>query len=204
MHTIRECLDSSCAFRFPAELDHPIGNVCPKCGKRTTTVAKFASQLVPEAVSTNPKRHIVGILDNIRSIHNVGACFRTADGAGLRHLYLCGITATPDHRKVAKTALGSEQAVAWSYHPNALHLAGQLKETGYQLWALEGGTHAENLLTTTILDERIALIVGNEVSGVDPALLVMCDQIVALPMRGIKASLNVGTAFGVAAYRLTG
>ncbi|MGB1252985.1 MAG: RNA methyltransferase [Candidatus Promineifilaceae bacterium] len=204
MHTIRECTNPTCQFRFPAESDHPIGNVCPKCDGVTVVDQQFAAQLVPTAVSDRAKRQVVGVLDNIRSIHNVGACFRTADGAGLTNLYLCGITATPAHRKVAKTALGSEQAVAWSHHHNALHLVERLKKEGYQLWALEGGTQAESLLTSVLPEGPIAIVVGNEVSGVDPAILALCDRVVALPMRGVKASLNVSTAFGIAAYRLTG
>ena len=203
MHTIRECSAPNCLFRFPAEPDHPTAHKCPKCGEPTEVRARFESQLVPTGISTETQRHIVGVLDNIRSIHNVGACFRTADGAGLLHLYLCGITATPHHRKVAKTALGSEKSVDWSYHHNALRLAHRLKADGYQLWAVEGGAHATNLFSSVIPDSRIALIVGNEISGVDPAILAVCDGVVALPKRGVKASLNVGIAFGVAVYQLT-
>jgi 23S rRNA (guanosine2251-2'-O)-methyltransferase len=154
------------------------------------------------AVPYRPTIH--ALLDNIRSIYNVGSLFRTADGAAISHLHLCGITATPQQPKVAKTALGADQVVPWTYHANGPDAAAAIKRQGFRLWALEGGLRAVSLLEA--LPARagppILLIAGNETAGVDPAILDQCDQVFFLPMLGIKGSLNVATAFGIAAYFL--
>jgi tRNA G18 (ribose-2'-O)-methylase SpoU len=145
------------------------------------------------------------LLDNWRSLFNVGAAFRTADGAGVRHLYLCGITATPDtQRKLAKTALGAEQAVPWSYHPDAVQLAAALRDEGAQLWVLERADHAQSLFDINCLPAHssVVLAAGNEVIGVDPGLVAVADQVIQLPMLGSKQSLNVAVALSIATYWL--
>jgi 23S rRNA (guanosine2251-2'-O)-methyltransferase len=148
-------------------------------------------------------RHVEALLDNIRSIYNVGSMLRTADGAGLRHLHLCGITPPPDHPKIAKTALGAEQAVGWTRYANGLETAVSLQQRGYQLWALEGAPDAQPLLATAVPPHApILLIVGNELAGVDPGILAVCDKVLYIPMQGLKHSLNVASAFAVAAYHL--
>lgn len=130
--------------------------------------------------------------------------FRTADGTGLRHLYLCGYTPTPDNAKVGKTALGAEQMIAWSHHPDGVQLAHSLLGQGKRLIALEGGTRAEPIteLAHAGDGESFILVVGNEVSGIDPGILEICERVVSLPMKGSKESLNVAVAFGVAVYLL--
>jgi tRNA G18 (ribose-2'-O)-methylase SpoU len=147
---------------------------------------------------------VEALLDNIRSIYNVGSMFRTADGAGIRHLHLCGMTATPEQPKVVKTALGAEQAVGWTFHPNGLEAAEGLQKQGYRLWALEGGRRAEPLFAAQVdpAGPPILLVVGNEVAGVDPAILERCERVLSIPMSGVKQSLNVVVAFGIAAYFL--
>jgi tRNA G18 (ribose-2'-O)-methylase SpoU len=144
------------------------------------------------------------LLDNIRSSFNVGAMFRTADGAGVSHLHLCGITPAPDHPKVAKTALGAEYSVPWTQYWDALEAAASLKQGGFELWALEGGPRAESIFEVTeeLPDKPLLLVVGNEVSGVDPGLLALCERVVSIPMQGAKQSLNVAVAFGIAVYTL--
>lgn len=144
------------------------------------------------------------LLDNIRSIYNVGAMLRTADGAGIRRLHLCGITASPDHPKVAKTALGAQDAVPWAAYPNSLDAADFLLREGYELWGLESGARAESLFGVQAPPEqtRLVLVVGNELAGIDPALLARCHRVLAIPMHGVKASLNAAVAFGIAAYYL--
>jgi tRNA G18 (ribose-2'-O)-methylase SpoU len=144
------------------------------------------------------------VLDNLRSAYNVGSIVRTADGAGISHLYLCGITATLDHPKVAKTALSAEASVKSSYHPNALTLVSDLKSKGMYLAALESRPGAVSLFDPTLRIPAMpsVLIVGNELLGIDPAILELCDQVVALPMMGTKRSLNVVVAFGIASYWL--
>jgi 23S rRNA (guanosine2251-2'-O)-methyltransferase len=151
------------------------------------------------------------LLDNIRSAWNVGSIFRTADGLGVSKLYLCGITPTPGNEAVRKTSLGAEETVAWEYSRNALETAKKLKGEGYRVIALE--QDKRSIPIDTLVPERSAaqskgmltkdvLILGNEVSGVDPGLLDLCDRIVHIPMRGHKRSFNVEVAFAIAAYTL--
>lgn len=150
---------------------------------------------------------VCGVLDNLRSAFNVGSIFRIADGAGLTALHLCGYTATPAQSKVAKTALGAETNIDWAYHPNGLKAIEQLKAEGWRIIALEAHPHAHALFDTAAWmapGVPMALVVGNEVTGIDPHLLACADQIVQLPMAGIKGSLNVAVAFGIAAYWLQG
>jgi 23S rRNA (guanosine2251-2'-O)-methyltransferase len=206
---IRQCENPECRFRFPVEQGSLKGRRCPRCGALTQVVdLPNINRSVERFTEAPAAPQIEALLDNVRSTFNVGAMFRTADGAGLRHLHLCGITPTPDNPKIAKTALGAEQSVPWSQHLNALDAALFLKEKGLRLWALEGGPQAQSLFTATPRVDRslpalpILLVVGNEVSGVDPGLLALCERVVAIPMQGSKRSLNVAIAFGVAVYFL--
>jgi len=186
-------------------------NRCPRCGASAEIVAELAQrdQTEPRAVSADPPRqHVEALLDNIRSIYNVGSIFRTADGAGVRRLHLCGITPTPDHVKVAKTALGAEQAVPWRAYNNAVDAVVGLKNEGYVILALEEGMSADQKLSFSkklsfSTDQPVLLVVGNEITGIDPGVLALADHGFSIPMRGVKRSLNVATAFGIAAYGLT-
>ena len=144
---------------------------------------------------------LVGLLDNIRSIHNVGSMFRSADGAGVAHLYLAGITATPDHSRLAKAALGADESVPWAYYANGLDAVAHLRANNFQLWALENLdiSHAASS-SPSLVPPKLALIVGNERAGIDPAILRECDALLSLPMAGRKSSLNAAVAFGIALY----
>jgi 23S rRNA (guanosine2251-2'-O)-methyltransferase len=144
------------------------------------------------------------LLDNVRSVFNVGSIFRSADGAGFDRLYLCGVTPTPANPKLAKTALGAHNAIPWETSPNAVDLALRLRAEGCHLWALEEGPAAEPLLHAPPPSSNTVLVVGSEVAGVDPGLLSLCERTLAIPMRGAKRSLNVATAFGIAALILAG
>jgi len=145
------------------------------------------------------------LMDNIRSAWNVGSILRSADGFGFDHAYLCGISPTPENEAVTKTSLGAEDLVTWSYHKDAVKLVKGLKKEGWRILALEEDERAKEL---GIKDEgrrmngKTVLIVGNEVTGVDPGLLDLCDEIFYIQMRGEKKSFNVGIAFGIAAYAL--
>ena len=151
-----------------------------------------------------PRFELVALLDNIRSIHNVGSMFRTAEGACVRCLHLAGITATPEHPRLAKAALGAQSTVDWRFHPNAVDAATALKSGGYELLALE--RHTESTYTFPGDDRpgkhKLVLVVGNEKAGIDPAVLALCDRSLALPMLGQKSSLNAAVAFGIAVYYL--
>src|SRR5690606_8265961 len=145
--------------------------------------------------------------DNVRSLTNVGSMFRTADGVGIRHMHLGGFTPTPEHPKFAKTALGAERSVAWSHCPDPAATAEALVAAGKRLWALEGGPRSSDLFDLLGAaggpeDPAIVLVLGHEVSGVDPRILDRCERIARIPMAGIKGSLNVSVAFGIASYLL--
>lgn len=160
-------------------------------------------------VGSNPTDSTLGLtldvlLDNLRSSHNVGSILRSCDGAGIRHVRLCGITSTPAQRKVGKTALGAELVVPWSYHPNGIDVIQSYKERGYSIWSLENTRASRSVFSLNLVDlnELTVLVVGNEVAGVDPGILKLSDQIVSIPMSGRKSSLNAAVAFGIVAYWL--
>ena len=156
------------------------------------------------AFSYHSHCHIEALLDNRRSAYNVGSMFRSADGCGLRHMHLCGFTPNPEHIRVAKTSLGAEFSVPWTSHPDAQSVVRWKKDQGYHIMALEESQHSISIFDslTTVNIYPTLFIVGNEVSGVDPAIEKFCDRCVFIPMLGYKRSLNVATAFCIAAYLL--
>lgn len=190
------CSNVDCALRFPA----PADTRCPLCGSATAVVA---SRTLNVPLRRIPRRQLALIFDNVRSAHNVGVMLRTAECIGASHVYHCGITAPPLHPKVAKAALGSEQRVVASVHRNAVALVAQLQADGVVCWALESVAAADDIFEAAAdAPAGLALVVGNEVAGVDPAVLELCTRRVTLPMVGDKNSLNVGHAFAAAAYVL--
>lgn len=197
---------NNCNLRFPVTLDLSIKYICPSCGNSTIPDRKPYSQLKLRKNSGKIEKGLVfgALLDNIRSTHNVGSIFRTADGVGLQQLFLCGFTATPENTKIAKTALGADRTLNWSHHKNGLEVARDLKTQGYQILALEAGIKSRSLfeLKWGSGDSSLILVVGNEVAGVDPGILELCDCKVHIPMLGIKNSLNVAVAFGISIYYL--
>jgi tRNA G18 (ribose-2'-O)-methylase SpoU len=142
------------------------------------------------------------LLDNIRSAWNAGSILRSADGFGFSQAYLCGITPTPDHEAVTKTSLGAEDSVPWSYHKDAVRLVRGLRKTGRTIYALEVHPQAVEIGQIPRPPGDSILIVGNEVTGVDPELLDLCNQVFYIPMSGEKRSFNVAIAFSIAAYAL--
>lgn len=153
------------------------------------------------------------ILDNLRSALNVGAIFRTAEALGVEKLYLCGITPRPAEteveartraaRDLAKTALGAERYLSWEFQKRTSRVVARLREQGFLIVALEQATTAEPIFSfKPRKNQKLALIVGNEVKGLSPNLLKKCDKIIYIPMRGRKESLNVSVAFGIAGYWL--
>ena len=147
---------------------------------------------------------LVVVLDNIRSTLNVGSIFRTADGAGVKHVYCCGTTPTPEHPKFKKTSLGAELLTPWSYHTNGFRLVSDLKSSGRIILAFEATGSSVSIFDepVSILEQPIALVFGNEISGIDPAILGIADRIMAIPMSGSKTSLNVAVAAGIAIYTI--
>jgi len=200
----RQCLNESCDLRFPAAAAEMKGDSCPRCGGITSIVYTRKDSHSPGLEIQPEKGNIVAVLDNIRSAYNVGSLIRTADGAGLSHLYFCGITAPPDHPRVAKTALGSADALEISQHANGYLLCEHLIQAGYYLLALESEKRAISIFDKglALSDQPLALVIGNEISGIDPGILDLCHLIIELPMMGVKQSLNVVVSFGIAVYHL--
>ena len=138
------------------------------------------------------------VLDNVRSMQNVGAFFRTGDAFAVEQILLCGITATPPARDIHKTALGAEQSVAWSYYPTTLEAVEQLRTEGYTLLAVEqveGAVMLDQLEVDPAA--KYALVFGNEVMGVDQAVGDRCDGAIEIPQIGTKHSINVSVSGGV-------
>lgn len=154
---------------------------------------------------------MIVILDNIRSIQNVGSIFRTADAAGIAKIYLCGIAPEPldsfgrPRQQFVKVSLGAEKTVAWEKAKATGKLIDRLKKEGYKIWAVEQSRKSVfyyALRPTNYELKRIALVFGNEVRGISSAILKKCDKILEIPMRGKKESLNVAVAFGIVVFYL--
>lgn len=144
---------------------------------------------------------VIALLENVRSVYNVGAFFRTADAAGLRKLYLCGITGRPPHAGIRKTALGAEATVAWEHSQDAIAAVTRLRAEGCELAAIETSVRSIDLFDWEPAFP-VCLIFGNEVHGISPQLAALADTHVRIPMLGLKHSLNVATAGGVVIYEL--
>ncbi|MDP8266842.1 MAG: RNA methyltransferase [Candidatus Aceula meridiana] len=150
-----------------------------------------------------PKLGFCAVLNNIRSLYNVGSIFRTADAVGLEKLWLCGITGCPPASMIKKTALGAEETVVWEHREDAVELVRELKNKGYQIVLLEQ-------IKQSVLYEKfkpkapICFVLGNEITGVSDELLKLCDKAVEIEMMGLKNSLNVSVAFGILAYHIKG
>ena len=155
------------------------------------------------AFKKTTKTPIIVVLDNIRSLNNVGAVFRTSDAFLIEKIYLCGITATPPHREIHKTALGATESVDWEYKENTLALINELKAQGVVVAAIE---QVEN---SVMLDEfsldatkKIAIVLGNEVKGVQQEVVSAADYCVEIPQKGTKHSLNISVSCGVVLWDL--
>ena len=162
-------------------------------------------RLSPTAFREADKLPVCLILDDIRSANNVGSVFRTADSFALQHIYLCGITATPPHRDILKTALGATESVSWSYHESCVELVAQLSAEDYQVHALEQTHHSVRLRDFTPgTDQMLAIVLGNEVNGVQQEVIDQCHGTIEIEQFGTKHSLNVAVATGMVVYALSG
>lgn len=148
---------------------------------------------------------VVVVLDNIRSMHNVGSVFRTADAFLVKGIYLCGYTPQPPHRDIQKTALGATETVEWSYFHDAVQAVQSLRNEGYSVFAIE------QVEKSVPLDEfrheqfeKMAVVFGNEVSGVGEEVLQLCDGCIEIPQFGMKHSLNISVAAGIVLWELRG
>ncbi len=156
-----------------------------------------------ETFRLQPKHPIVLLLDNVRSLQNVGAMFRTADAFAIEGLALCGITGRPPHRELHNTALGAEDSVAWSYYSSALEAAAHYRAAGYQIVVLEQCEESIPLQAFSPAQEtHLVVVVGNEVEGVTQAVASEADVCIEIPQWGTKHSLNVATAAGIVLWEL--
>ncbi|MBB6326507.1 tRNA G18 (ribose-2'-O)-methylase SpoU [Algoriphagus iocasae] len=149
------------------------------------------------------KSPIVIVLDNIRSLNNVGSAFRTGDAFGIEKIYLCGITGTPPHRDIQKTALGATESVEWEYSPETVQAIEKLKLEGYQICALEQVDRSVKLYDfSPQKGKKYALVFGNEVFGVEEDVLKACDTVLEIPQLGTKHSLNISVTLGISIWDL--
>jgi tRNA G18 (ribose-2'-O)-methylase SpoU len=149
------------------------------------------------------KNPIVVVLDNIRSMHNVGSVFRTADAFRIEAICLCGYTPQPPHRDIQKTALGATETVNWLYYATTKEAIEDLKKFDYTVLAIEQVEGSESLDQFTNTDRKLAIVLGNEVEGVDAEALAICDGCIEIPQLGMKHSLNISVAAGIVLWKLS-
>lgn len=161
------------------------------------------NRLSNEDMQRTEKQPIIVILDDIRSMHNVGSAFRTCDAFRIGSLYLCGYTPRPPHRDIHKTALGATDTVNWQYFTTTIDAVNAAKEEGYKIIAIEqahGSTMLDNY--NVISGEKIALVFGNEVSGVSEEVMKVADECIEIPQGGSKHSLNISVSLGVVLWEI--
>ncbi len=154
-----------------------------------------------EEFKESPKTPVIAVLENVRSAYNVGSVFRTADAFLIEAIYITGYTAKPPHKEIKKTALGAEETVDWKHFPSGNDAVLALKVDGYKVFAVE---QVENSISLEKFDEagKIAVIFGNEVTGVEQSTIALCDGTIEIPQLGMKHSLNIATAAGVVLWEL--
>lgn len=148
------------------------------------------------------KMPIIAVLENIRSAYNVGSVFRTADAFLLEGIYICGYTAFPPHKEIKKTALGAEDTVHWRHFKNIKEAIEELRANGYKIYAVEQATNSIKLNEYTDANEKIAVIFGNEVTGMEQGTIALCDGCIEIPQLGMKHSLNISVAAGIVLWEI--
>ncbi|MBC3541775.1 RNA methyltransferase [Rufibacter sediminis] len=154
-----------------------------------------------EDFKNKQKNPLVLVLDNVRSLHNVGSAFRTADAFAVEKIYLCGITGTPPNKEIHKTALGATESVEWVHAPSTLEAVEGLKKSGYQVWAVEQAEGSTSLSDfRPAADAKYAFVFGNEVFGVEEEIIQVADGVLEIPQFGTKHSLNISVTVGVVVW----
>ena len=201
------CADSNCGTIFDVDDKLAYRRIsCPDCGAAGPAIpARIRQQLLAKneqaRVPDLPHDAFVAIVEDLRSINNVGSIFRTCDAMAVDLIVLCGITATPLQPKLARTALGAERSVPWVWRRDAATAIGELRRFGLTAVALEHSPSAVSPATSAI-NLPLMLIVGNEVAGVSSPALDLSDHHLEIPMRGVKSSLNAAVAFGMVAWEV--
>jgi tRNA G18 (ribose-2'-O)-methylase SpoU len=155
-----------------------------------------------EEAKHSAKHPIIIILDDIRSMHNVGSAFRTADAFAAKAIYLCGYTPVPPHREIHKTALGATDTVEWKHFPETAMAVVAAQQQGYKVYAIEQAHKSISLEALNWKETPIALVFGNEVTGVNNDVLKLVDGVLEIPQYGAKHSLNISVTVGVALWEL--
>jgi 23S rRNA (guanosine2251-2'-O)-methyltransferase len=162
------------------------------------------NRLSVEEFRESDKLPVVVVLDNIRSCHNIGSVFRTCDAMGIEKLWLCGITATPPNKEIHKAALDAEKSVPWEYSPDTISAVKTLKDAGFHAYAVEQVANSISLSDFTPgLNQKIALVFGNEVKGVDQAVIDVCHGAIEIPQFGTKHSFNISVSAGIVLWEVT-
>lgn len=172
------------------------------CRMRKLSMDELGRKSV-EAFKAADKRSIVVVLDNLRSMHNVGSIFRTADAFLIEAIYLCGYTPRPPHREIQKTALGATESVSWKYFENCVDAVSELRASGFRIYAVEQTSNSLAPEHLSKYNGSIALVLGNEVEGVSSDVIDRCDGCIEIPQDGTKHSLNVAVAAGITLWEVS-
>ncbi len=217
------CPYPDCLAKLDLEADEEVINkrghwlsTCPSCNELATFRERDAIEKLEASFERRKEANLVEggaelleiasmsvVVEDVRSLWNVGSIFRTADGAGFEAVYLSGISGTPPRKEIEKVSLGAEKTLSWKYAVNPVTFILELKSNGVQILGLE--RNDKSVLLTDVISQNklrkpLCIVVGNEVSGLSPQVMRYCDLLCHLPMKGQKESLNVAVAFGVAAY----
>ena len=162
------------------------------------------NRISPDAFKQSVKTPIVVVLDNVRSMHNIGSVFRTCDALLIKKIFLCGITATPPHKDIHKTALGAQDSMDWSYWEETTEIVKSLKKEGYIIISVEQTEGSVKLPDFKIKnDQKYALVFGNEVKGVQQEVVNISDTIIEIPQYGTKHSFNISVIVGIILWELS-
>jgi len=160
------------------------------------------NRLSVEAFKNAEKWPVVLVLDNVRSLNNVGSAFRTADAFLIEELLLCGLTGTPPNKEIEKTALGATASVNWKHFKTTPEALDYLKQKGYRIFAVEQAKNSIPLNNFTYTNEKIALVFGNEVYGVEQTVIDACEGVIEIPQAGSKHSFNISVSVGIVLWEL--
>ena len=148
------------------------------------------------------KDPIIVLLDDVRSLNNIGSIFRTCDAMGVKKMYLCGITAQPPHREIRKTAIGASESVDWEYEKDASKIVIKYRELGYEIIGVEQTSKSVSLENYQLNNKQTLLIFGNEINGVSQKLIDLCDLSLEIPQCGTKHSMNISVSVGIVLWNL--
>jgi len=161
------------------------------------------NRLSTEAFKAAPKIPVIVVLDNVRSLNNIGSVFRTCDAFLIRKIYLCGITATPPHKDINKTALGATESVEWEYANDTLEVIKKLKKENYRILSAEQTDKSTMLQDLKMKsNDKIALVLGHEIRGVDQAVIDLSDECIEIPQYGTKHSFNISVSAGIILWEI--